>query len=111
MSTAPQRGTKLASEVRNVAVSFVGKLDVGENLTGLPTVVEVGSADLTISNVAVSLVELTINDVKVAAGRAVQCRVSGGVAGTRYVLRVTATSNATPAQTLIANLILNVAGD
>ena len=111
MSTALEKQRKHVSEVRNVAVSFVGELDVGENLSGTPLVDEVDTTDLTITNIAVSLVALTINDKAVAIGRAVQFRVSGGIAGTRYSVRVTATTDASPAQTLIVNLILNVAGD
>ncbi len=111
MSTALEKQTKLVSEVRNVAVSFVGKLDSGEKVTGTPTVTEVDTSDLTISNVAVSTAALTINDKSVAIGEAVQFRVSGGLAGVSYTLRVTAASDATPAQTLIVNTILNVAAD
>lgn len=111
MSTALEKQRKHVSEVRNAAVSFVGELDVGENLTGVPTAVEIGTTDLVITNVAISLVALTINDRAVPIGRAVQFSVSGGLAGTTYDVRVTATTDATPSQTLIVNTVLNVDGD
>ena len=111
MSTALEKQRKHVSEVRNVAVSFVGKLDVGEDLTGTPTAVEVDTTDLTISNVAVSIIALTINDRAVPIGRAVQFRVSSGIAGTRYTVRVTANTDASPSQILSVNTVLNVDGD
>ena len=111
MGTALERQTKTVSEVRNVAVSFVGKLDVGELLTGVPVVAEQDTSDLTIANQSVSTVELTINDKKVPIARAVQFKVTGGIAGVKYQILVTVATTASPAQTLLVNLILNVAGD
>lgn len=108
---AAEKQTKLVSEARNVAVSFVGKLDVGELLNGTPTVVEVGSTDLTITNVGINIVALTINDKAVIIGRAVQFKVTGGVAGVTYILRLTSTTDASPSQTVILNVTLKVAGD
>ncbi len=111
MGTALERQTKTVSEVRNVAVSFVGKLDVGELLTGVPTVAEQDTTDLTIANQSVSTVELTINDKKVPIGRAVQFNVAVGLAGVKYEILVTVATTASPAQILVLKLILNVAGD
>lgn len=105
-NTAPQIQCKTVSEIRNGAVSFVGKLDSGELLTGTPTVVEVTTSDLTISNVAVNTAALTINGLSVAIGQAVQFKVVGGIADTVYTLRTTAITDATPSQTLITNLRL-----
>lgn len=103
--------TKLVSEDRNSAVSFVGVLDVGELLTGVPLVDEVASNDLTITNKAINTVALTINKKAVIIGRAVQYKVTGGLAGVEYILRLTATTDATPAQKVIVKVILKVAGD
>jgi len=75
-------------------------LDTGESLTGTPTVVEVTTTDLTITSKAVSTTALTINGTSVAAGAAVQFKVSGmKTTGSPYTLKVTVSTNATPAQT------------
>lgn len=108
MSTATQRHTKTASEARNVVVSFKGKLDAGELLTGTPTVEEVTTTDLTLTNKAVNTAELTILGTAVAIGEAVQFKVAGGTAGTEYTIRITSVTNATAAQTLVENIKLRV---
>lgn len=92
---------KSVAEVRNAVVDFQGKLSAGEILTGTPTVTSVPTG-LTFANIAVNTVALTVNDVAVAIGEAVQFKVSGGTAGTRYTLVISAGTNATPAQTLEA---------
>ena len=93
---APQVPTQSITETRFHAVSFVGKLDTGELLTGTPTVTEIDTAHLTISNKAVNVAELTINGSTVAIGQAVQCKVvsSAMVAGTLYRILVTCTTTA-----------------
>lgn len=89
-----------ASATENGAISFVGKLDSAELLTGTPTVVELTSSDLTIASVAVSSSALTINGVSVAAGKAVTFSVTGQTAGTTYRLKATAGTDSTPAQSI-----------
>lgn len=100
-----------AGATRMVAVSFAKWLDGAALLTGTPTVVEVSSwttdpdvetvtTDLTLGNKAVNVATLTINDRSVVAGKAVQFSVAvpSGKAGTTYRIRVTATTNGTPAE-------------
>lgn len=109
------------SEVRNVAVDFTGKLDTNpdELLTGTPTVAEQVTSNLKISNQSVNTVELTVNGKTVAIGKAVQFKVVAGAntAGQgnhkngEYELLVTVSTDATPAQTLTALLILEVIED
>ena len=111
MSKALEIQSKTVSEVRNLAASFVGKLDVGENLTSVLPPAEVSSSDLSFSNIGVSIIVLTINGNSVPIGRAVQFSVSGGIAGKRYEITITASSDAAPAQTLTLIVTLNVAGD
>lgn len=117
MSRALQTQTKTASEVRNVAVDYVGKLDSGELLTGTPTIATLlyGTTEtttaITVSNITVSSTGLTINGTTVATGQAVQCRVSAGTAGIKYDLKITCTSNSTPAQTFVDRCGLNVVAD
>ena len=111
MSTAPQRYSKHVSELVNVSVDMRGVLDSGELLTGTPTVVEVTTSDLTLSSKAVNSTTLTINGNTCVVGQAVTFRVAGGVAGTDYVINITAGSNATPAQTRIVKVRLRVVAD
>jgi len=93
---APQVPTQSITETRFHAISFVGKLDAGETLTGTPTVAEIDTAHLTITNKAVNSTALTINGQSVAIGQAVQCKVVSAamVAGTTYRVLVTCTTTA-----------------
>lgn len=114
MTKAIQRPTKTASEVRNVAVSFSGKLDDGELLTGTPTVTEVSPSSpqaLSFSNIAVNTAALTINGVTVPIGEAVQFSLSGGVANTAYTIKIAVGTDATPAQTLYGSIDIRVKAD
>lgn len=107
-NTAPQRRTKTAGETRNVAVSFVDVLDVGELLTGTPTVLEVTTTDLTLTNKAVNSQAMTVNGASCVAGQVVTFTVAGGTAGTSYDIRITVSTNASNAQTLQATVRLKV---
>ena len=114
MSLAPQRNDKTVSEVRNVAVSFSGKLDSGELLTGTPTVTEVEPSSpqaLTFASIAVSTAILTINNISTPVGEAVQFSVSGGVANAVYLIEVACGTDSTPAQTLYGTITLRVRGN
>jgi len=96
---------------RNAAVNFQELLDSGELLTGTPTVVEQTTSDLTISNVSVSTAQLEILGDTVAIGEAVQYTFSGQLASQgSYKVRVTATTDATPAQTLVLDATFEVRG-
>lgn len=99
--TAIQIPPVAVGDVFNVAVSFAGQLDSGEVLTGTPTITEVTSTDLTISNKAVNSAAITVNGTSVAIGGAVQCKVLGQLLATReYTLKIVAVTDSTPAQTL-----------
>lgn len=114
MSKAPQRNDKTVSEVRNTAVSFSGKLDDGELLTGIPIVTEVNALsppDLTFTNIAVSTTVLAINDLSVPVGEAVQFSVSGGTANRVYKIQIMCDTDATPLQTLYGTITLRVKAD
>lgn len=107
--TAAQRPVLATGDVRNCAVSFAEQLDAGEALTGTPTVQEQTTTDLTIASVAVSTTVLAINGVSVAVGEAVQFKVSGQLTThTPYKLKITATTNSTPAQTLVRYVYFTV---
>lgn len=114
MSLAPQRNTKTVSEVRNVAISFSGKLDSGELLTGTPAITEVGASSpqaLTFTNIAVSTAIQDINDISTPIGEAVQFSVSGGVANAVYTIEIACATDSTPAQTLYGSITLRVRAD
>ncbi len=108
---APEIQSKAKSGVRNVAVSFAGKLDSGELLTGTPTITEITTSDLTFSSVGVNSAALTINGRSVAISEAVQFKVTGGTADRTYRIRVSATSDSSPAQTLVVIVTLKVEAD
>ena len=102
---------KRVSEVRNVSISFAGLLDSGELLSGTPTIVEVTTTDLTLTNKVISTAILTINDISVPVAEAVQFSVSGGTAGKTYKIRISCATNSTPAQTLYDEITLPVVAD
>ena len=91
--------------VRNVAVSFDNVLESGEALTGTPTVT-ISPTGPTIDNKAVSSESLTINGETVTTGRAVQFRISGVTAGTKYTITISCETDSTPAQTVDGECIL-----
>jgi hypothetical protein len=107
MAKAPQVHSKHPLAAQNAAVSFDDLLEAAEELTGTPTVTSSPSG-LTIDNVKVSLAALTINGATVAEARAVQFRVSDGLAGTSYQITVSCGTTSSPAQTLVAECGLNV---
>jgi len=106
---ASQRGEMSAGGTRNVAIDYTDKLDSGELLTGTPTIVEVTTNDLTLSNKVVSTGSLTILGATVAAGAAVQFKVvaGSGLLGT-YTIRVTVSTDATVAQTFVDDYVLDI---
>lgn len=104
-NTAPQEHTVLLGEDRNVSVSFAGKLDAGETLTGTPSVTATPSG-LTFSNEAVNDATVYVNGANVPAGKAVQFSVSGGAEGQSYTLTVSCGSSA--GQTLKGRCRLSV---
>ena len=102
--------TKKVSEARTVAYNFEPELESGESLTGTPTI-EGSPSGLTISNVGLNSAATTISGRPVAANQAVMGKVSGGAAGTTYTLKVTATTDGSPAQTIIRDASLVVEAD
>lgn len=98
--TAPQRPVFTVGEENLLSVSYDGRLESGEVLTGTPTAIEKTTSDLTITNVSVSSTALIINNKSVAAGRAIQCFVVGHiVVNAPYTVNFTATTDSSPAQT------------
>lgn len=111
-NTAPERPVAVPGETNLCSVSLVGILDSGELATGTPTVTEVTTTDLTISNVVVNTAALTINSKTVAVGKAVQFKVIGQlVASSPYTLKITVATDSTPAQSKIVFVKLDVANE
>jgi len=108
---APQIHTKTVSEERNIAFAFDDVVDSGELLTGTPTIVEVTTTDLTITNKVVSTAELTIDGIATPTGEAVQCHITGGTADTTYEILITVSTDSTPAQELNGKFVLKVIAD
>ena len=80
----------IVGETRTFSISFRKMLDSGELLTGVPTVIEQVTSDLTITNKAVSTAALTIDRVSNAIGEAVQYKVSDQVvSGSVYTVKIT----------------------
>lgn len=106
LAVARQHPWIVTGAVRNIAVDFQDQLDDGELLTGTPTVEQVGTSDLTLSDEAVNTAALNILGRAVAIGQAAQFSVSGAAAGVTYTLRVTCGTDASPAQTLVVVLTI-----
>jgi len=108
--------TKKVSEAETFSVNCTPRLDTGE-LVASVVVAEVDTADLTISNEAVSTAALDIedkdgNDVEVAIGKAIQYHVTAtGTAETLYKIKLTLTTDSTPARVLINYVRLKVIAD
>lgn len=94
VNTAPDIRSVAVGATRNCAISYVNVLDTSEVLTGTPTVVEVTTTDLTITNKVVNTSTLTIDKQTCTAGQAVQFRVSGQLAAhSPYTIKVTVSSD------------------
>lgn len=83
------------------------KLDLGVLATGTPTVAEDTTTDLTITSQSINTSTLVINHNDVIAGKAVQFFASGFVAGTRYKLIITITTDTVPAGTRKGVIYIN----
>ena len=109
LGTAPERPVATVGETNLFSVSLAGVLDSGELATGTPTVTEVTTSILTVSNVAVNTAALTINDISVAIGKAVQFKViNQTVASSPFTLKITFATDSTPAQTKIRYVTFTV---
>jgi hypothetical protein len=100
--------SKKAGETRTIVVAFTDKLRGIEALAGTPTAEEVGTSDLTITDVALTTEDKTIRGQTIPTLKAVQFSVSGGTAREDYTIRVTATGDTSPIQTLIEDMRLHV---
>jgi len=83
---------KLAAESRVFVIDFTdhSELEAGETMSA-PSVPAVSG--LTIGSPSVTSADITENGVTIAAGKAVQVRISGGTAGTKYTVDCTASTS------------------
>jgi len=86
------------------SIDYTDYLDSDELLTGTPTVAEVTTTHLTITNKAVNTAEVRILERDVAIGKAVQFKVSGQHVNTEYSIRVTVSTDAS--RTAVRDAIL-----
>lgn len=96
----PGLRTVSSGAVDVVAIDETFELDEGETLTGTPTVTEVDTSDLTITNKTINNAQMTINGNTVAISCAVLFRISGQKAGTLYHIKYTVATTSSPARTL-----------
>lgn len=93
-----------------VSINYTDHLNASEVLTEPVTVEEVYSNDLTLGtakvNTATYVEEAT--EETVAVGTAVQFTVTGGGADQIYTIRVTVTTNSSPARTFVRDIELLV---
>lgn len=104
---APERHIRAAGSEDNVAFG-IQDLPSGVLLTGTPTVAEQTTSDLTLTSAAVNTAELTLFGETFAIGTAVVFHRAGGVAGTEYTIRVTVSTDASPADVIVGDLILEI---
>lgn len=104
--TLAQRRVASEGSTRIVRVNATRDLDDGASLTGTPTVVEVTTSDLTIANKQVNTATYSdsCTNATVAIGKAVEFTIAGGTSGTTYRIRVTVSTDSTPAETLVYDL-------
>lgn len=95
-------------DVEVFSIGYSDWLETGELLTGTPTVTEVTTSDLTISNKVVSTTALTILRQSIPASEAVQFTVSGQQASMVYKIRISVSTDATPARTCVRDILFSV---
>jgi len=101
--------SKRAAEFINAKISFADLLSTGEVLTGTPTVAEIRTSDLNISNIVINAgAAIEIDGRTVAIGHGVTFRVAEGVSGRMYNIAVTAATDSTPPQTFAGTVELQV---
>lgn len=92
---------------RNVLVDYSDALESSELIASVETD-ELGSSDLTLESAGPSEESLIILGRTVAAGKAAQFRVSGGVRGSRYIIELTVTTDADDPQVFVDRYVLEV---
>lgn len=107
--TLKQRATISAGATRLLRINATDDLDDGSSLVGTPTILEVTTTALTLANKAVNSATYTdaVTGETVAIGKALQFTLQGGVAGTEYRIRAMCSTNSTPAETLLYDVLVS----
>lgn len=87
-----------AGETINETVDVEGLLKGTELATGTPVVVEINTADLTITNKAVNTANQTVDGRTVLPGEGIDYTITGFVSGI-YKISITFSTDSTPAAT------------
>jgi len=88
-----QRPVISVGDTDTASIDYTEFLDDDELLTGIPTVVEVTTTDLSMSGKIVNTEEVRILGRDIPAGKAVQFNVSGQKVNTEYLIRVTVSTD------------------
>jgi len=107
--TCRQRHVLSAGETRLIRFDFTEDLEAGASLTGTPTVAELTTTALTLANKAVNTTTYVddLSGATVAVGKAVEFTCAGGVAGTTYRVRITVSTDSTPTETLVWDVLIS----
>lgn len=106
-STAREIREITTDEVRLVSVSFAGKLDTGETLTGTPTVTAEAGSGLTLASKVVNTGTITVNNRTCAAGEAIQFKVTA-TAGNAGEWDIDISCGTTAGQTVFGRVTVEV---
>ena len=90
----------------NVSVDCRDNLAQGELVTGTPVVAEITTNDLSLTNEQVNTTEVVVLGREVPIGKAVLFTISGQNAGTTYRIRITHTTDSTPARVIPFDVLL-----
>ena len=105
---APEVPVFAVGETINVAVSFANILDVGELLTGVPTIVELTTSDLTFANERVNTATFIFDNHTGGVGKVIQFKMSGQLVDKTYVVKITCSTDSTPAQIKVRGITFTV---
>jgi hypothetical protein len=97
-----------AGSTRLVRLDATDDLDDGASFTGTPTVAEVTTSDLTLDNKIVNTATYSDSQTgrTVAIGKGIQFTAAGGTAGQSHTVRVTCSTDSSPAETLVYDLTI-----
>lgn len=92
MKVAKEIYEKSVTEERNASVSFKSDMEEGEIIIGTPTVTD-ATGELTLEGVSVNTEVLKINGILTPIGQAVTYIEKGGIAGSRYHIKIQGSTN------------------
>jgi len=99
-----------AGDTETIAIDYTDILDGTEALTGTPTIVEPTTTGVVLDNKQLNSAAITVLGRSVAANNAVQCSAafSSTMSGTTKTIRVTISTNGSPARTWVRDVKIKV---